>query len=243
MAISNLLFADSKLQHGIRGKINAIAIQNIGTNILPEIGELKSAAGLVGQFLALSIAIAAKVENQTADGIGAAAAIIENFGKRLVSQHALILFKCVDQVKKRLNWQLVPGDRIGQGDEDSRRSMTREAVDRLPAKIRQKPQGLIGIAGFITQIIGHSAKRVDVAKILPKVAREQKRDDGEILVVAQCQPTGLGLGIREGGCRGAGHGNRRCVHELSILAVFSPNAKRLETPKIKNFVKIQTIRL
>ncbi len=85
--------------------------EDVAAHILPEIGQLQCGAGLVGENLAGLVAIPAQIQNQPAHGIGAAAAIVQDLRIRLIARHALILFKGVDQVKKWLGRQLVPGDR------------------------------------------------------------------------------------------------------------------------------------
>jgi len=94
------------------------------------------------------------------------------------------------------------------------------------AEIGQQAQRFIGVAGLVSQIIGHAAKSVDVAKILPQMPRKQQRDDRKILVMAggQLARSGLcGRAVRDGG---AGQLDRRSFHKSAIFNVLA----RLPSP-------------
>ena len=218
--------------HRIRRQIDAVALQDIAPDILPEIRQLQRAARLIGKQLPTFIAISAEIEHQSPDWIGAAAAIIEDFAECRIAENTLILLECVDEIEKRLGRKIAAADRAGEGDENRRAGAAVEALQRLPPKIRQKPQRDVAVARFVAQIVGDSAEGVDVAEILPQISREQEGDDREILVMPPRELTRLHFCLSHRGGRFAGHLKSCRLHQRRIVSIVRIHAKRVLLTKI-----------
>jgi len=113
----------------------------------------------------------------------------------LISQDALILFKGVDEVEKRLRGQLVAPNGLGQSDEDGGIGPAGETFQGLIAEIGQKTEGFGAVAGFVAEIVGDSAEGVDVAEILAQMAGKQERNNREVFVVRLGQAARLTLRV------------------------------------------------
>ena len=111
----------------------------------------------------------------------------------MISRHALILLKGVDEVKKRLRGKIVARDGLGQGDEHGGFGVAGETVEGLRAEIGEEAKGFVPIAGFVAEIVGDTAKSVDVAEILAKFPGQQEGDDREVFVMGLGQLSGLDL--------------------------------------------------
>src|SRR5207248_4138190 len=123
-------------------------------------------AGEIRKLLTLLVTITAHVEDDAADGIGAARAIIEKLIKRFISRDALILLERIDQIDERLDWNLMFRDRLGQRREQPRLHLPGVRLSRLIAQEFQLRDGDLSVVNFISQIIRGSTKRVDVTEIL-----------------------------------------------------------------------------
>lgn len=115
--------------------------------------------------------VTAKVQDKAADGIGAAAAIIENLGIVIVARHALILFKCVDEVKKWVRWQLPAPNGMRKGNKNGGLGAPGKALEGLGAEVGQEAQGFGGVADLVAEVVGNAAKSVNIAEILPEMPR------------------------------------------------------------------------
>ena len=105
----------------------------------------------------------------------------------------MILLKGVDQIKKRLTGDSVPANRDLQGREERRGHAAAVAIlSLLPERLetRQCPPA---VAQFIGHVVCDSTEGVNVAEILAKLARQQERDDGEVLVMSAGQLPGIAL--------------------------------------------------
>src|SRR5262249_21330622 len=84
------------------GDVDAVAFEKVTADILPEVDELEGGAGGVALAVAISVGWgirpAAEVQDDAADGVGAAAAVVEDLGPGLVVGDSLVLLEGVDQV-------------------------------------------------------------------------------------------------------------------------------------------------
>ena len=160
---------------------------------------------------ALVIAIAAHVQHQPPDGIGAAPAVIDHLLKRLVTDRR------AGPARTR---------RSGRGTARSgmscRRTVPARAVKtavlvlalvhapRLAAELRREVRGLAAVAQLIAQVVGDAAEGVNVAEILPQMPRQEGGDDREVLVMAMGEAPRCRLGQPQIalGRQGQGHGIR-----------------------------------
>src|SRR5262245_10112603 len=102
-ARAKLRFIHTKSTHRLPGKIDASPVHQIAPHVLPEVCQLKCAAGDIGQALPLGVTITADVEDKPPDRIGAAPAVVEQLRKSLVSPNALILLEGADQIEEWLD--------------------------------------------------------------------------------------------------------------------------------------------
>src|SRR5438477_1636145 len=95
-AVAELSLGDAEPLHRVARDVDAVKLVEITANVLPEVGELQGGARAVGKLLPLRIAIAADVQHKPADGVGAAAAIVEELLEPVVACDALVLFECIN---------------------------------------------------------------------------------------------------------------------------------------------------
>ena len=110
---------------------------------------MKSGAGFVGEFSALFVVISAEGKDDSADGIGAAGAVVDKFFKRFVSLNALILLEGVDQVEEGFDFELMSRDRCRQGDEDGGAATAFKTVVGLAFEIFEPRRTAIYLAWML----------------------------------------------------------------------------------------------
>jgi len=123
----------------------------------------------------------------------------------LISGHALILLKSIDEIKKGLGGEIVALDGLRQGHEDGRLGSAGETIEGLGAEIGKEAEGFVAVAGFVAEIIRDAAKCVYVAEILAEAAGQQERDDREIFVMGLGELSGLNLRAGQVVNSGPGH--------------------------------------
>src|SRR5690348_12803503 len=106
-AFDDIIFRKAMRCDSIKRNIDAAFVQ-VARNVLPEIGKLQSGAGGVGKALALLVAIAAEIEDQTAHGIRRIEAVAENRVPIRITLGRLVLAKRLEQIGERL-----PGNVFG----------------------------------------------------------------------------------------------------------------------------------
>jgi hypothetical protein len=182
----------------------------IAADVLPEIRQLQRGAGVVGEALALLVAIPADIEDETPDGIGAAAAIIGELLERIVARDALVLLEGVDQIEERLDGDVMAVDGLVEREVDGAGRIAGVTVMQLASEAVEKLERLLDVVNFIAQIVRDSAEGVDVAEILSQALRQEQGDDGEILVMrrGQIASEGLSVGGSGGASEGGGCGGR-----------------------------------
>src|SRR5439155_7364544 len=114
----DLRFRYAEAGHGIARDVDAIALNEVARDILPEVGELQRGARAVGEALALFVPVSAEVEHKAPHWVGAAAAVITELLEGVVAVDALVLFERIDQIEERLGRDVVAFDRVAQRDED-----------------------------------------------------------------------------------------------------------------------------
>ena len=155
---------------------------------MPEIGELQSRAGGVGEALALVVAIAAEIEDKTADGIGGIDAVVQDGIPSCVALDGLILPKSPQQIGKRLLWDFFRDDGVTKGDEYGMRWISLEARVQLMFPPIEQLEGALRIGDFVAEIVGPAAIRIYVIEMLMQFFREQPGNHIEVFVVMRGEP-------------------------------------------------------
>ncbi len=194
---AELCLGDAEALHVVGGEIDAVAFEDVAADILPEVDELQGGADFVAELLAEFVAVAAHVEDESANGVGASGAVIDELRKIGVAGDVLVLFEGADKIGERLHGDVVSGDGGGEGGEDGgggvgSRGGTVErfvAVLQLHAKRGEKLEGFGGIADFIAKIIRDAAESINIAEILTEMFWQQEHgDDGEVFVMRMGEP-------------------------------------------------------
>src|ERR1700730_40627 len=119
-AVDDVSFGEAIDGSGVQRDVDA-ALFEVARYVLPEIGELQSGAGRVGEELSLFIAIAAEIEDEASNRIGGVGAVIKDSGPGGVTLYGLILTKGLEEIGKRLLGDFLRGDSFLQRDENRMR--------------------------------------------------------------------------------------------------------------------------
>ncbi len=125
--LRNVVFAHAVLRKVLQRKVDA-PLAVVDGDVLPEIRQLQGSAGVVGELLALGVAIAAQVQHQMSYGIGGILAIAEHVGERRIAGRRLVLTKSGKQIGEFVlrNVQLAHG--LPQSDEDRMPRLARNSI-------------------------------------------------------------------------------------------------------------------
>jgi hypothetical protein len=181
----------------VERQIDAILGQ-IDNHVLPEIGELERGAGGIGKLLPRGVAITAQAQHQPAHGIRRVAAVVKHLFEIAIAGDGLILFKGFDQIVERLHRQLMPRGGIPQRHENGMLGPARIHGFELAAPPREQAQTFPRVADLVAQIVGPTAKGVDVIEILMQAPGKKKADDVKILVMVRRQPPRVGQRFFDG---------------------------------------------
>jgi len=204
----------------------------VDRDVLPEVGELESGADVVGQFGEFLFPVTMEEEDETTDGVGTAATVIENGGEVLVAAFDDVLLKGAEEVEKEGVGQFELRLGAKQGSENpfvlGLVGLVREGV--LPGLAVGSEDGeSLGLGGggtvgipkagvgvaLVGKIVGHPGEGVDGVDVGADFLWNEPAD-GEVFVMLPGQ-LGAGL-IRIGGRnRGLGRENFSCLHD-GILA-------------------------
>ena len=126
------------------------------------------------------------MQQHSADRIGAAAAVIHQFAKSLITLFHHILFKRREQIVKRLHRHLKRRNRLLLQALHHRVGHFAAACNRIQtrAQLRQALQtrGIVGIA-FIGNIVGSTRISINRVYRLAQAARQNQRADREVFVM------------------------------------------------------------
>jgi len=209
-AFAELVGGDTEAGHVVGGEVDAVAFEDVAADILPEVDELESGAGVVAEALSGFVTVAAHVEDDAADGVSAFGAVVEELGEVLVAGEGLVLFEGAEEVVEGLEGDIVAGDGVGEGGEDGGVRVSGEAGQELGAELLEELEGFGAVGDFVAEVIGDAAEGVDVAEILAEVLGEEDGDDAEVFIVGVGEGAGVGFGGGEigdgfeGGAEGIG---------------------------------------
>ncbi len=178
-------------------KIDA-ALGEIDGNVLPEIGELESAARQIGQALALGVAIAEEVEHHAADRIGGTAGVAEEVVDGIEAGEINVGAKGAEQIGEGLARDIEAPRGIGQSDEDRMARGAGVGGVELVLPIVE-PREAFGGSGrvFVGEVIGDAGVSVNRVHVRAHRARHQPRGDGKVFVMGAGEPSAPGVGLDE----------------------------------------------
>jgi hypothetical protein len=181
------------------GQIQATA-SPVTPEILPEVGELKrSTEGIRGLVQPL-VTIPRNAQDQTSDGIGGSATVIEHFLPRVISMRRNILPERAQQIFKQRERQLPPPDCIAESQKHlivviaadplgvrTWLEVVYTATKPIAPAVNQTMTLRVRSHALIGEIIGRSGKCIDSGHVRPHLARQQVGRDWKILVVCGSQ--------------------------------------------------------
>lgn len=164
------------------------AFFEVAIDVLPKIGELESGAGGVRQRLALFVAIAAKIEDEAADGIRGKNAVADHGVPSRITLDGLVLAEGAQEIGEGLFGNILGRYGLAQREEDGMRRAAVVAIVEFALPPIEEFEGALFLRDFVAEIIGPAAIGVEVVEMLPQPPRQHAAGDGEILVVAAGQP-------------------------------------------------------
>ena len=159
----------------------------IHSHVLPEVDELESGADAVALRQAERVGVAVEVQEQTADGVGAAAGIVHQLAEVLVAGFHYVLAEGGEQVVERLKRQLErpdgfvcqPPHQLGMRD------FARADVLKLGTQAVKLAQAFfLGQIAFVGDVVGSAGEGVDGMHGAAQAARQGERADGKVFVVS-----------------------------------------------------------
>ncbi|MNC86490.1 hypothetical protein D3C83_21580 [compost metagenome] len=165
---------DAILLHFILRQVNA-AHPEIEFDILPEVDELQRRADRVGVLEISGRGAVEEMQEQTADRVGGAPAVVEHFGKVRVALADDILGKCGEQVVESAEREPVIADHAGEIGEPAGIGRL-PALDfaQLPAKTLKLLQpDVVGGISLVGEIVRIPGKTVDQCYRIAKLGGEE----------------------------------------------------------------------
>ena len=232
------------------GQVAAAAVP-VFDDVLPEVGELQAGADLVRKLRALFVAEAGDPKDESPDGVGGEAGILDQAFERLVFEHALVLLEGGDEVGEEGLGGLGGVDGGTQGDEDGVQAGggVGVAFAQHGAPFGEQTGGGCGVGYFVAEVVGDAAEGVDAFEVGPDAFGQEPGGDVEVFVVGGGQVSAPGLGLGEGGARGGRGVVGRCAFErggevglrglesrcghgsTTVLMSTTPLAERVSMPR------------
>lgn len=172
------------------------ALLNIDTNVLPEVGELQTGAGVVTEKEESIVAITAEFKHEAAHGVGGVDAIIEDLRPIAVAGSRLVVLKGFDQADEVLKGKVAAGD--GAAKRDKNGVLVAIVGEKQGSPPSEEAKGFNRITNLVTEIIRPAAEGIDVIKILMEMLGQKEADYVEIFVVMGGEPAGVMFRFRMG---------------------------------------------
>lgn len=202
----------------VRRNVHAVTLKQITPHILPEVDELQCCACRIAHGIAISIGgvdfrwgVSPKREDDSANGIGAALAIVQQLLPCVVACDALVLHERIDEIGKGLSREM--RKLLARSSKSDKHRVTHGYCARPIVETRKQftppppEQSLAqgpsfrGMAGFVAQIISPAAKGIDSGEIIAQIIRHERREHTEVLVVRGRQVAAIGIGLFDCGDR------------------------------------------
>src|SRR5215813_9250284 len=203
--LPQVIVADPEPCHLILRQVDPI-LPYVDFHILPKIGELQRRANAIRKAVQALLAVTEQKQDQTADRVRRARAIIEDLVEIGVAPFDHVLLEGRKQVAEELNRQLQFTDRFRQRDEDRMVGLAPITVFQFSLPIVERGQSprLGGSASFVTfvgEVVRDSGERVYAVDVSAAVSGYEQRAYGKILVMRPGQAFAIGESL--------GHTSRR----------------------------------
>ena len=113
-----MFFGDVEVLHVLGGDVDSVAFEDVASDVLPEVDELECGADFVGEGLAVGVAVAAHVEDDSSDGVGGFGAVVEELVEGLIAGEGLVLFEGLDEIVEGFDGDVVALDGLAESGED-----------------------------------------------------------------------------------------------------------------------------
>ncbi len=161
---------------------------DVDAQVLPEVDQLQRRAHGVAAAQERGVVEAMKVQQQAADRVGRAAAVVQQGGAVRVTGMAGVLLEGVQQRGEQGHGQAVARDHRGERIEHAAPAAGAGAagggVQQVGAVVRQQRLALGGRrVALVGDVVGRAGEPVDGAHGRAQLGRTQPRGDGEVFVV------------------------------------------------------------
>ena len=168
------------------------AAHHVDAHVLPEVDQLQRGADRVAALLRCAVVDAIKVQQQAADRIGTAPAVVQQFGPVGIAGGVAalvhVLFEGGQQVGQGAQRQLEVAHRAAQGNEDAGPAAAVGAAAEAGVEVcavgGEVGQALCRVGrAFVGDVVGSASKAVDRGNRRPQARGAKPGGDGEIFVV------------------------------------------------------------
>lgn len=171
--------------------VDAVALDEVAADILPEVGELESGADVVGEAEEIGLCfwrVAVEHQDDAADGIRAAGAVIEQLIPGFVASDALILLEGEDEVFERRERKRLGADGVAELFENGMVRIPCGAEAEFLASEFEEAEGAV-MRGFadalgIGKIVDEAAVVVDSREMGAEIGGDERAEDGEVFLIA-----------------------------------------------------------
>src|SRR5579859_6264917 len=222
------------------------AFLEVARDVLPKISELERGAGGVGKMLAFGVAIAAEIENETADGIRGVDAVVDDGVPVGIALDGLVLAEGLQQVGEGLLRNVFRDDGLTQCDENRVPGLVVIAGVEFALPPIEKFEGAIRVGNFVAEVVGPAAVGVDVVEMLVEFFGEEPGDDVEIFVVVRGEPTGVllrGGGGAAGGRDVGGESEFVGTEHSKLFSKVEESLRGLKPPAVMSRLKPRPTKL
>jgi len=131
----------------------------------------------------------------SSDRIRRVNAVVQHSAPGGVASDFLVLTKCLQQIDVKLERRVLFANRLAQGNENRMQRLfaMAPAVAQILFPGAEQLKRTRRIVDFVADIVRPAAVGVDVVEVLVQLARQQPRNDTEILVVVRGQPARVAL--------------------------------------------------
>jgi len=172
-------------------QVDAVALNKVAADILPEVGELQCRADAIGEIKEAGLVIgdvAIEHEDDAADGIRAARAVVEQLIPGFVAGDVLILFEGENEVFEWAKRQVLRADGFAELFEDRMMRFSGGAEAEFLTRELEERQSPVA-RGFadslrVREIVDQTAVGVDGSKVRAEIDGHKRAENGEVFLIA-----------------------------------------------------------